>query len=227
MVEITFFTTIIVIIHDLRLVTIIIITKMSNTKRRLFSAAYFARLITVMTNPASRDIRIFQRGVFMKYGLKHVVFEEMFQATGGCIPAEAELFTEFAHRSKDVAVLLPFYMYFFHPREWQEYTIFTDDALPATLNHAACIALGSPALYADQKIKRYFYGAASVAPLPEDRQTALAMKEWGCCIFREYQLLVQRTLFLANHTYRTDRPSQMWLIKTTGRGPSNGYTGTG
>ena len=88
--------------------------------------------------------------------MKHVVFEEMFQAAGGRVPQELEAYTILAHQSRETAVILPFYIYHFYPHEWQEFTLFTDDPLPSALNHAAHIALDAPTLHADKQIKRYF-----------------------------------------------------------------------
>ncbi|WP_322525914.1 hypothetical protein [Marinococcus luteus] len=129
----------------------------------------------------------------MRNVFKHAVSAEMIQATNGRLPPNPEALLEAAHRSNEIAVLLPFYMYCFDPHEWQEYTLFADDPLPAILNHAAYIVLGAPALHADKQIKRYFYGATAIAPLPKDRQTAEDVKIWACGMFRQYQLLRQRT----------------------------------
>ncbi|SDW19680.1 hypothetical protein SAMN05421781_0808 [Marinococcus luteus] len=161
----------------------------------------------------------------MREAFKHTVSMEMMQAANGRLPANTESLIEAAHRSNEIAVLLPFYMYCFDARGWQEYTLFAEDSLPAVLNHAAYIALGAPALHADKKLKRYFYGAAAITPLPEDRQTAEDMKTWACRIFRQYQLLRQRTRPGDLRPSVRDRHANAWVAKTWKREASNGYYG--
>lgn len=154
----------------------------------------------------------------MEYGMNHVVFEEMFYVTGGCIPLGAEALTGAAHQSNEVAAVLPFYMYCFHPREWQEYTLFTEDPLPSALNHAAHTALGAQGLHAGKKIKRFFYGASAIAPLPDNRPTAYSMKEWTSRIFWQYQSLHQKARVLESRAHtRRPRPRE-WFVTTAGKG---------
>lgn len=124
--------------------------------------------------------------------MKHVVFEEMFQAAGGRIPQDPEACTRLAHQSWELAVVLPFYMYYFHPNKWKEYTLFTDDPLPSTLNHAAHIALDAPTLHAGKQIKRYFYRAASITSIPGDYQTAMSVANWTYYLFRKYHQICER-----------------------------------
>jgi hypothetical protein len=80
-------------------------------------------------------------------------------------------------------------MYYFHPSEWKEYTPFTNDPLPSTLNHAAHIALDAPTLHADKQIKRFFHEAASITSIPGDYQTAMSVANWTYYLFRKYHQL--------------------------------------
>ncbi|SDW06755.1 hypothetical protein SAMN05421781_0328 [Marinococcus luteus] len=151
----------------------------------------------------------------MKYEMKHAVFEEMFQATDGRIPTETEALIKSAHQSKEVALILPFYMYCFHPHEWKEYTLVTDDPLLSTLNYAAHIALDAPTLYADKQIKRFFYGAASLTSAPESHQTAMPLEDWTYYLFRKYHRLYERTRFFETRVEVKDCHPKEWLVKIT------------
>ncbi|MDZ5781934.1 hypothetical protein [Marinococcus luteus] len=158
----------------------------------------------------------------MEYEMNHVVFKEMFYVTGGCIPLGAEALTEAAHQSKEVAAVLPFYMYCFYPREWQEYTLFTEDPLPSALNHAAHVALEAHGLPAGKKIKRYFYGASAIAPLPEKHPTAVSMKEWTSRIHRQYQSLRQKASILESRADSSRPRSREWFVTAAGKGTCYG-----
>ncbi|SDW06809.1 hypothetical protein SAMN05421781_0330 [Marinococcus luteus] len=125
----------------------------------------------------------------MNYEMKHAAFEEMSQAAHGRIPPEPEALTKLANQSREVAVILPFYMYYFHPHEWTEYTLAADDPLPSALNHGAHIALDAPTLRADDQIKRFFYMAASSTSIPGDYQTAMSVPDWTYYLFRKYYQL--------------------------------------
>lgn len=151
----------------------------------------------------------------MKHEMKNVVFEEMFLVTGGRIPADPEDLTEAAHQSQEIAVLLPVYMYYFHPHEWLEYTLFTDDSLPSALNHAAYIALDAPSLHADKQIKRFFYGAAAITRLPENHQTTMPVEDWTYYIFRQYYQLHQKTRFVEKPVNVRSRHSGGWFVQIT------------
>ncbi|MDX6153107.1 hypothetical protein [Marinococcus sp. PL1-022] len=151
----------------------------------------------------------------MKYEMKHAVFEKMFQATEGQIPMGAEALTAAAHQNNQVATVLPFYMYCFHPREWQEYTLFTTDPLPSTLNYATYIALDAPALHADPPIKRFFYGVVSIVPIPDNHQTSRSIEDWTYHLFRQYSQIHQQTIFLEHRVNVRSHHPKDWLIKTS------------
>lgn len=148
----------------------------------------------------------------MTNAFKHAVFEEMLLVTEGQIPEGVEALTEMAHQNQPAAVLLPLYMYCFYPREWQEYTLFTSDALPPIVNHAAHMAFRGSRLHADKKIKRYWYGAAAISHLPEHAFLTISLDDWARCVAQQYQRLCQRTCSPEPPASVRRRPTNAWYV---------------
>ncbi|GEK58340.1 hypothetical protein CHL76_09225 [Marinococcus halophilus] len=127
----------------------------------------------------------------MTDGLKHITRKEMVNECGD-VPRTLPELTKEAEGNSEIACLLPFYVYYFHTYEWQEYSLMTEHALPGTLNHAVFIALDTPSLQASAQMKRYFYGLSFISRLPEDRKTVFTLEEWTLHVFRKYYSLTTK-----------------------------------
>lgn len=135
----------------------------------------------------------------MSRTMNYVVLNEITHAIEGQRPASIERFVQLAYDRQPAALLLPFYMYSWHTHEWQEYTLWVADPLPAILNHATYMAVDAPALHAASSIKRYFYSASMIAPLSEANPTARSVEHWVYHLSRQYYRLQQKTHLIDTH----------------------------
>lgn len=153
----------------------------------------------------------------MKYEMKDAVYEEMMKHMDQKDPSSVEDFVQQAAEDFEMALLLPFYMYYYHPHEWQNYSLFADNPLPKTLNCAAYIALDAPVLNVDPKLKCFFHGTYCITSSPPDDRTMLSLEEWTMHLFRKYWQLYQKTSFFGNHVEVLDNQTFCWIPKTTQR----------
>jgi hypothetical protein len=128
--------------------------------------------------------------------MKRAVYEEMVKAMRGILPADVRAVIKAAEKKRDTAAVLPFYMYYFYPYKWQEYSLHGESTLPAVLNHATFIALDYPFMESDPRIKRFFYGASHYTPLPEEDNPSMQLEEWTILIYRKYCDLVKRAGYI-------------------------------
>lgn len=146
----------------------------------------------------------------MKDGLKQIVWKEMWNECRE-VPHTLPELNNKADGNPEIACLLPFYVYYFHTQEWQEYSLMTERALPGTLNHAAFIALDTPSLQASAQMKRYFYGLSFISRLPEDGATAFSLEEWTLHVFRKYYYLTTKAVLPAGDAKQ--RRTNTWTFR--------------
>ncbi len=152
-----------------------------------------------------------QRSFGMTDRLKQIVWKEMLNEYGE-VPRTLPELNDKADGNTEIACLLPFYVYYFHTYEWQEYSLMTERALPGTLNHAAFIALDTPSLQAPAQMKRYFYGLSFISRLPEDGVTAFTLEEWTLHVFRKYYYLTTKAALPAGEA-NAKRRSGTWTFR--------------
>ncbi|WP_147804263.1 hypothetical protein [Alkalicoccus halolimnae] len=128
--------------------------------------------------------------------MKRAVYEEMVKAMRGILPADVRTVIKRAEKNSDTAAVLPFCMYYFYPYKWQEYSLHGESTLPAVLNYATFIALDYPFMDTDPGIKRFFYGASHITPLPEEENSSMQLEEWTILIYRKYCDLVKRAEYI-------------------------------
>ncbi|MDZ5782147.1 hypothetical protein [Marinococcus luteus] len=146
-------------------------------------------------------------------GLKQIVWKEMLKECGGAIPQTLPELNGLAERNQEIACLLPFYVYYFHTYEWQEYSLMTEHALPGALNHAAFIAIDTPSLQASAQMKRYFYGLSFISRLPEEGETAFTLEEWTLHVFRKYYSLTTKAALPVGDATVKQRRAGMWTFR--------------
>lgn len=149
----------------------------------------------------------------MTNGLKQIVWKEMLNEYGGAIPRTLPELNGKAEQNQEIACLMPFYVYYFHTYDWQEYSLMTEHALPGTLNHAAFIALDTPSLQASAQMKRYFYGLSFISRLPENGETAFTLEEWTLHVFRKYYYLTTKAALPAGDANVKQRRSGTWTFR--------------
>ncbi|WP_091610790.1 hypothetical protein [Marinococcus luteus] len=149
----------------------------------------------------------------MMDGLKQIVWKEMLNECGQAIPQTLPELNSKAEDNPEIACLMPFYVYYFHTYEWQEYSLMTEHALPGTLNHAAFIALDTPSLQASAQMKRYFYGLSFISRIPEEGETAFTLEEWTLHVFRKYYYLTTKAALPAGDANVKQRRSGTWTFR--------------